>query len=508
MATKILSATYAQFNGILIDVEVHITKGLPSFSIVGLPDTSVKEAKERVRSAIINSGYEFPLGRITINLAPADVKKIGSLLDLPIAIGILMETNQIAKKDLQDFVIFGELSLCGDIKKVNGTIAIMLEGMNQNKKNFIFPYENIGECKYYNKANNYPFSNLKEVISFINYEDVLPFDMNEINLKEEKNFTDFSSIIGQDNSKRAMEIAAAGKHNLMVYGSTGVGKTMLARALPSILPDLSEEEELEIAKIYSISGLLDGNKKITRPFRAPHHTITISAMIGGGRIAKAGEVTLANKGVLFLDEVLEYKREVLEALREPLEEGEVHINRIQGSCILKADFILYMAMNMCPCGKSNLEDEYNSDCTCSEAEKRRYLNRLSKALMDRIDIFNYIPRIKYEELNKNNSEYTSKKMKERVLKAREKQKERLKGTKYFFNSQIRGKDIFELCRVSKRVNEILEYYFNNSHPSLRSYGKVITLARTIADLGEKKDIEESDVFEAIGYRKNFKGEII
>ena len=324
------------------------------------------------------------------------------------------------------------------------------------------------------------------------------------------------AVIGQENAQKrilaALYNVAKCRYNkpcvMLFYGSTGVGKTMLAKALPSILPDLTEEEELEIAKIYSISGILEKNKKNTIPFRAPHHTITISAMVGGGRIAKAGEVTLANKGVLFLDEVLEYKREVLEALREPLEDGEVHINRIQGSCVLRSDTLVCMAMNMCPCGKGNLEDDYNSDCTCSESEKRRYLNRLSKALMDRIDIFNYIPRIKYEELNKNNSEYTSKKMKERVLKARERQKERLKGTKYIYNSQIKGKDIFELCKINKGVNEILEYYFNNSHPSLRSYGKVITLARTIADLNEKKDIEESHVFEAIGYRKNFKGEII
>ncbi len=508
MATKILSATYAQFNGILIEVEVNITKGLPAFIIVGLPDTSVKEAKERVRAAIVNSGYEFPLGRITVNLAPADVKKIGSLLDLPIALGILMETNQMKKKDLKEFIVFGELSLCGEIKRVNGTIPIMLEGIKNSIKNIIFPYENINECKYYNKTNNYPFSNLKEVVSFINYEDVLPYNIEEIHLEEENNNMDFSSIIGQSNTKRAFEIGAAGKHNLLIYGSTGVGKTMLAKALPSILPTLSEEEEIEVAKIYSASGLLNGNKKITRPFRAPHHTITSTALVGGGRYAQAGEVTLANNGVLFLDEVLEYKKEVLEALREPLEEGVIHINRVQGSNILKSDFLLCLSTNICPCGKGGLEDEYNSACTCSELEKRRYLNRLSKSLMDRIDILNYVPKVKYEELKEKDKIYTSQKMKERVIKAREVQRKRLRNTKYMYNSEIKGKDIFELCRVSKCVEEILKYYFNNSSPSLRAYGKVIKVARTIADLEGNKDILEGDVLEAISYRKNLKGEII
>lgn len=508
MAIKILSATYSELKGILIDVEVDIARGLPYFTIVGLPDTSVKEARERVRAAIINSGYEFPLGKITINLAPADVRKIGSLLDLPIALAILIETNQISKRNLDKFVIFGELSLSGEVKGVKGTLPIILEGVSKGVENFIFPYDNVNECKYGATGDYYPFSNLKEVISFINYNDVLPYEFEEEKINDKSIYADYGEIIGQENTKRAMEISAAGKHNILIYGSTGVGKTMLAKALGSILPDLSKEEEMEVAKIYSISGLLNKGAGVEIPFRNPHHTITISALVGGGSKIKAGEVTLAHKGVLFLDELLEFKKEVLEVLREPLEDGMVHINRISGSYKLPSDFILVGSFNMCPCGKGSLENIYNDSCTCTEREKKRYLNRMSKALADRIDVFSYVPRVGFEELKGKNKEYTSEMMKERVENARERQKTRLKGSSYICNSEIRGKDIFNLCKVNRKVERILEEYFYNSKPSIRAYGKVIKLARTIADLEDNNEITESNVIEAIGYRRDCYGEIV
>ncbi len=502
MLARINSAAVLGVDAYPVQVEVDISRGLRSFTTVGLPDAAVRESRERVESAIRNSGFEFPIERITVNLAPADVRKEGPSFDLPIALGIIVATGQVSIDNLDDVVLVGELSLDGHLRRVAGALPVALGARAWDYQALVVPPDNGKEAAVVDDFEVYTAENLYDCVCLLEQElmaEPVQVTEEDLNLEAPDYAVDFSEVKGQQHVKRALEIAAAGGHNVIMMGPPGAGKTMLARRMPTILPPMALAEALEVTKLYSVAGLVGRHTALvtTRPFRHPHHTVSIAGLVGGGSIPKPGEISLAHNGVLFLDELPEFRRDALEVLRQPLEDGIVTIARAQQTLTFPANFQMIASMNPCPCG-------YYTDpvkqCTCSSGEISRYRKRISGPLLDRIDIHLEVPRLTPDELFQDELGEPSVAIRERVLRARQIQQERFADTDIHANAQMSVKAMRQFCPLTDEVEALLRTAIDQFALSARAHDRIIKLARTVADLDGSESIEVPHIAEAVQYR--------